>query len=509
MNGFEVALVGAGPGDPGLLTIRGRDLLKSADVVVYDRLVDAEVLGHVRPDAELIDVGKIPGDGGRRQAEINDLLVAQARAGRRVVRLKGGDPFVFGRGGEEAAWLAEHGIAFEIVPGVTSAIAAPAYAGIPLTHRDVASSFTVVTASESPDKPDSSIAWDKLAQGGGTLVVLMGWRNLAGVADTLIRHGRRPDTPAAVVQWGTEPFQRTVVGTLSDIDGRARDAGLSAPVVVIVGDVVSLRQTLRWFDDRPLFGKRVLVTRTRTQAGRLSRLLRERGAQAIELPTIDIRPLPDYGSLDRALGRLSDYAWVVFTSANAVEAVFARLAAMALDTRAFGKVRVAAIGPATVEALASRGLVADLMLDVFTSNAIVDAMRGRLSPGARVLLPRADIAPDSLREGLSVNGAKVDDVTAYRTVAPATTGDRLGSILAAGIEVATFTSSSTVRNLLSALNGKADRISGATIACIGPVTAGTAREMGLKVDIVADVHTVAGLVDALERHLAKESPTRE
>jgi uroporphyrinogen III methyltransferase/synthase len=300
-----------------------------------------------------------------------------------------------------------------------------------------------------------------------------------------------------------------VVGTLSDIDGRARDAGLSAPVVVIVGDVVSLRQTLRWFDDRPLFGKRVLVTRTRTQAGRLSRLLRERGAQAIELPTIDIRPLPDYGSLDRALGRLSDYAWVVFTSANAVEAVFARLAAMALDTRAFGKVRVAAIGPATVEALASRGLVADLMLDVFTSNAIVDAMRGRLSPGARVLLPRADIAPDSLREGLSVNGAKVDDVTAYRTVAPATTGDRLGSILAAGIEVATFTSSSTVRNLLSALNGKADRISGATIACIGPVTAGTAREMGLKVDIVADVHTVAGLVDALERHLAKESPTRE
>ena len=504
MSYVKVALVGAGPGDPGLLPIRGRDLLGCADLVVYDRLVDDDVLRHARPDAELIDVGKLPGEGGRRQTEINELLVAEARAGRRVVRLKGGDPFVFGRGGEEAAWLSEHGIPFQVVPGVTSAIAAPAYAGIPLTHRDVASSFTVVTASESPDKPDSSIAWDKLAQGAGTLVVLMGWRNLADVTDTLIRHGRHPDTPAAVVQRGREPYQRTVVGTLHDIDGKVRDAGLSAPVVVIVGEVVSLRRTLRWFDDRPLFGKRVLVTRTRSQAGKLTRLLRERGAQSIELPTIDVRPLQDYSSLDRTLGRLSDYTWVVFTSANAVDAVFARLAAMALDARAFGDVKIAAIGPATVDALSGQGLISDLAPDVFTSSAIVEALRDRLPPGARVLLPRADIAPDSLREGLSANGAEVDDVTAYRTVAPEATADRLDSILAAGIEVATFTSSSTVRNLLSAVNGKADRISGATIACIGPVTAGTAREMGLKVDIVADVHTVAGLVDALEQHLAKE-----
>jgi uroporphyrinogen III methyltransferase/synthase len=509
MTEGTVALVGAGPGDPGLLTIRGRDILESADVVVYDRLVGAEVLRLARPDADLIDVGKIPGEGGRRQAEINDLLVAEARAGRSVVRLKGGDPFVFGRGGEEAAWLREHGIAFEVVPGVTSAIAAPAYAGIPLTHRDVASSFTVVTASESPDKPDSSIAWDKLAQGGGTLVVLMGWRNLADVTDTLIRHGRPPDTPAAVVQWGTEPYQRTVAGTLSNIDSKARDAGLSAPAVVVVGNVVSLRSTLRWFDVRPLFGKRVLVTRTRSQAGKLARLLRERGAHAIELPTIEIRPLSDYGPLDRALGRLFDYAWVVFTSANAVDAVFARLAAMALDARAFVGIKVAAIGPATVDALAGQGLRADLVPDVFTSSAVADALRGRLPPGARVLLPRADIAPDSLREGLAANGAEVDDVTAYRTVAPETTAHRLESILTTGIDAATFTSSSTVRNLLRAVNGKADRISGATIACIGPVTAGTAREMGLKVDIVAEVHTVDGLVSALERHLAKESRTRE
>ena len=509
MSAANVALVGAGPGDPGLLTLRGRDLLESADVVVYDRLVDADVLRHAQPGAGLIDVGKLPGEGGRTQAEINDLLVSEARAGRRVVRLKGGDPFVFGRGGEEAAWLSEHGIAFEVVPGVTSAVAAPAYAGIPLTHRGAASSFTVVTASESPGKPDTSIAWDAVARVGGTLVILMGWRNLEEVTASLIRHGRAPDTPAAAIHWGTEPYQRTVVGALRDIAARSIDAGLSAPAVIVVGEVVSLRHALRWFDDRPLFGKRVLVTRTRSQASTLSGLLRERGAQAVELPTIEIRPPSDYGPLDEALDRLDTYDWVVFTSANAVDAVFARLGAMALDARAFGGVELAAIGPATVRALAGRGLSSDLVPDVFTSSAIVEALRDRAAPGARVLLPRTDIAPASLREGLRRNGSEVDDVAAYSTVAPEAIAPRLDSILSAGIEVAAFTSSSTVRNLLNAVNGSTDRISDSIIACIGPVTAATAGELGLRVDIVADVHTVPGLVDALERHLTKESPTRE
>lgn len=505
MSDVKVALVGAGPGDPGLITTRGLELLKSADVVIYDRLVNPEILRQSSPDAELIDVGKRPGNSGRSQAEINNLLVAIAGTGRLVVRLKGGDPFVFGRGGEEAAWLNEHGVAFEIVPGVTSAIAAPAYAGIPLTHRDVASSFTVVTASESPNKPDSFISWDKIAQEEGTVVVMMGWRNLANVSAALIKYGRHPDTPVAVVQWGTEPRQRTVVGTLHDIDGKTRNAGLSAPVVVIVGDVVSLRQTLRWFDDRPLFGQRVLVTRTESQVGNLSRMLRKRGAQPIELPTIDVRPLEDYGPLDRALGQLYTYDWVVFTSVNAVDAVFARLAANVLDTRAFGNAKVAAIGSATSKALSERGLIVDLTPEIFTSNAIVAALRDQLSPKSKLLLPRADIAPEPLIQSLSLNGAHVDHVTAYRTVAPKTTAKRLDSILTTGIEVATFTSSSTVRHLLDAIDGKIDRISDTTIACIGPVTAETAREMGLKVDIVADVHTVAGLVEALERHLAKET----
>ena len=509
MKAGTVFLVGAGPGDPRLITLKGLQCLESAEVVVYDRLVDKRLLSHAGSKAELIDVGKFPGKGGSRQEGINALLVAKAKEGKRVVRLKGGDPFVFGRGGEEAEALSAEGVTFEVVPGVTSATAAPAYAGIPVTHRGLASSFTVVTGSEAPDKDDFSLDWDQLARQAGTLVVLMGWENLASIAETLMRHGRPPDSPVALVQWGTEPHQQTIVGTLSDIVGKAADAGLAPPVVAVFGDVVDLRERLRWFDNRPLFGKRVLVTRTRAQAGALSERLAERGAQAIELPAIETQPLADYSALDGALRRLEANDWVIFTSVNAVQAVFDRLDAMGLDARAFHTAKVGAIGIATATSLREHGIVVDFAPDAFTSESVVDDLKSRGFEGGRVLLPQADIARETLSQGLSAMGATVEQVTVYRTVSPEDSGTRVEAILSEGIDVATFTSSSTVENLARLLDGKLDAISGVTIACIGPITAATAGELGLKVDIVAKEHTVAGLVNALEAHFTQEGSSHE
>ena len=504
MRPGKVSLVGAGPGDPGLVTVKGLRCIEAAEVVIYDRLVDPRLLAHAPSHAELIDAGKVPGEGGKRQAEINALMLTKAGEGKRVVRLKGGDPFVFGRGGEEAEVLHKAGVAFDVVPGITSATAAPAYAGIPLTHRGLASSFTVVTGSEAADGPGPAVAWDKLAEADGTLVVLMGWESLDSIAKTLVQFGRSPDTPIALVQWGTEPYQRTVVGTLSDIVGKAEQAGLAPPVVAVIGKVVLRRAEMRWFDNRPLFGKRVLVTRTRSQAGALSDLLSDRGAQPIELPTIEIRALDDYSDLDGALGRLTSFDWVIFTSANSVDAVFDRLGALRFDCRAFGSTRVAAIGSATAESLREHGIVADFVPETFVSDAIVGGLKDRELGGSRVLLPRADRAPQALSQDLSTIGAVVEEVTAYRTVPPEESGKLIVDVLSDGIEIATFTSSSTVTSLVRILDGSLDRLSQVTVACIGPVTAATARELGLRVDIVAREHTVAGLLDALEAHFAEE-----
>ncbi len=498
MSKGRVYLVGAGPGDPGLITLKGVRCLEAADAVVYDRLVDRRILGHASPGAELIDVGKFRG-GGSRQDDINALLVELAKSGKTVVRLKGGDPFVFGRGGEEAEALADSGIPFEVVPGVTSAIAAPAYAGIPVTHRGLASSVTFVTGSEVPDK-HSAVAWDRLAQQGGTLVILMGWENLAQIADALIEHGRPPDTPVALVRWGTEPVQQTVTGTLQDIVVKAERASLSPPVVAVVGEVVRLREKLRWFDNRPLFGKRVLVTRTRAQAGALSDMLAERGAQPIELPTIEIKPLADFSALDSALRSLESYGWVVFTSANAVEAVFNRLYALGQDARAFHCSKVAAIGPATAESLRSRGIAADFVPNSFVAEEIVEGFRSRGISSGRVLLPRADIARKSLRDGLSAIGLEVDEVAVYHTVAPDDLFERARAVVSEGIEIVAFTSSSTVKNLVDALDGDVSALAASTVACIGPITADTARELGIRVDIVAREHTIEGLVESLESY---------
>ena len=493
-------LVGAGPGDPGLITVKGLRCLEKAGLVVYDRLMDPSLLEAAPQSAQRVFVGKERGRQAMTQEEINDLLVQRATAGEVVVRLKGGDPFVFGRGGEEALALAQHGIPFEVVPGVTSAIAAPAYAGIPVTHRGIASSFTVIGGSEDPSKPEASVSWEALARTGGTLVVMMGWASLESILATLAQNGRSPTTPVALVQWGTWPEQKTVTGSLENIVSRGRDAGLEPPVVAVIGDVVDLRRQTSWFDGRPLFGKKVLITRSRTQASTLRSSLEELGAQAIELPTIEIAPLEDYSELDEALSGLARFHWVFFASANAVDAVFARLERQQLDSRALGSAKIGAIGPATAAALARRGLTADFIPTRPVSEVVVKELSGKDWAGVTILLPGADIGRDALALGLASHGARVERIAAYRTTTPKGVAKQAKAALEQGVDAATFTSSSTVRNLMQMLDGDRGSLESSTIACIGPATAATAREFGLRVDLVAENHDVQGLVDALVAH---------
>ncbi len=499
----RVYLVGAGPGDPGLLTVKGLRCLGRAEVVVYDRLLDPSLLQSAPASAERVFVGKERGRQALTQEEINQVLVDRALAGLEVVRFKGGDPFVFGRGGEEALALVQHGIPFEIVPGITSPVGVAAYAGIPITHRGIATTFTVISGSEDPSKPESTVSWEALARVGGTLVLLMGWAGLESILATLQRHGMAPDTPVALVHWGTWPRQVTVTGRLDNILARGREAGLEPPVTAIIGKVVELREQLRWFDRRPLFGKKVLITRSRTQASKLRDLLADLGAQPVELPTIETAPLEDYDELDAALARLGGFDWVFFASINAVEAVFARLERSTgqRDARAFGNVRIGAIGPATAAALKCRGLVADFVPARAVSEAVIDELSGRIWVNVQVLLPGADIGRDALALGLAGFGAKVERVATYRTVTPQDVGNLARETVDLGIDVVPFTSSSTVRNLLDALGGDGSGLQSSIIACIGPTTAATARELGLHVDLVAERHTVEGLVEALVQHL--------
>ena len=501
MSRGRVYLVGAGPGDPELLTLKGLRLIQSADVIAYDRLIDTRLLTHARPDAELIDVGKTP--GSRTQKDINSILVGYAQEGKRVVRLKGGDPFVFGRGGEEAEALNDAGVKFEIVPGVTSAIAAPAYAGIPLTHRDHASSFTVVTGSAATDGGPGGIDWSTLAAVPGTLVFLMAWRNLDDIASRLIDAGKPADTPSAVVSWGTQPWQRTVEGRLDSIAESARSAGLHSPATLVIGSVVDLRERLSWFETLPLFGRRVLVTRTRSQASTLSGRLAEMGAFPIEVPTIEVRLQPDSRELTNALASAAQFDWIAFTSANAIQAVMDGLARSGRDTRALHGVKVAAIGPASAAALAGFGIRADLVADTATSAGLASAMIESGITGSRVLLPRSDIAGSDLPDRLRSSGASVEEVVSYRTVVPESSGDLVRNALRDGVDAVTFTSPSTVKNLMKLLDNDATTLADVCIACIGPVTAATASRFGLNVDIVAQDHTVDGLVTVLAERLGR------
>lgn len=500
----KVYLVGAGPGDPGLITQKGIECLEKAEVVVYDNLLDKELLER-SPAAEKIYVGKKASQHSKTQDEINRLLADKAEEGKTVVRLKGGDPFVLGRGGEEAETLVKKGIRYEVVPGITSAVAVPAYAGIPVTHRGRASSFAVITGHEDPEKESSSIRWEKLATGTDTLVFLMGMNNLPAIVGKLVENGRAEDTPAAVIKDGTGPAQVTVVGTLADIVGRVEEQEISAPAVIVVGDVVSLQEKLAWFDKRPLFNKRVLVTRSRQQASALSRLLAERGARPIELPAIEVQPLTDNTELDEAIGDMSRYQWVLFTSVNGVEAFFRRLDGRKMDSRALGGEKVGAIGPATAKSLERRGIKPDFVPDTFTGEGIIEGLQSRDIHGQCFLLPRADIADKELITGLQKLGAEVKEVAAYRTVPATDSAARARERLMAGeIDVITFTSSSTVKNLVAAFPGGLPETNNYKIACIGPKTAATAAAAGLKTDILAKEQTIPGLVTAIEAYFGEE-----
>lgn len=505
MKTGKVYLVGAGPGDPGLITQKGLDCLKHADVVVYDHLLDESLLDYTDAGSEKIYVGKSAAFHAMEQSEINHLLVRKAREGKTVVRLKGGDPFVLGRGGEEAEEMVKAGIPFEVVPGVTSAIAVPAYAGIPVTHRSLASSFAVITGHEDPTKSINSINWEKIGTGIDTLIFLMGMKNLSDIVAKLIENGRPPATPVAVIMNGTRPEQITVTGKLSDIVKNVKKHRLGPPSVIVVGKVAGLRAKLRWFDNRLLSGKRVLVTRARSQASALSRLLAEKGANPIELPAIDIQPLNNTEELDSAIRKMKNFDWVIFTSVNGVEAFFQRMLALKLDSRSFSGLKIGAIGPATADALQAHGLTADYLPAVFTGAGLVKELRRHKIAGKRFLLPRADIADSEVCDGIKGLGGIVYEVAAYHTTANHKAVNKAVKLIKEGmIDIITFTSSSTVTNLLRAL-GRYKLPPHIIIACIGPKTGETAIKAGLKVSIVAEEQTIPGLVTAIEKYLDKEA----
>ena len=493
-----VVLLGAGPGDPDLITAAGLKWLSRADVIVYDRLVPQALLSLAPASAERLYVGKTPGAKSISQQQINDLLVARARAGKLVVRLKGGDPLIFGRGGEEAEALAAAGAAFRIVPGITAGVAAAAAAGIPLTDRRAASTVAFVTAREDPGKGRSAINWQGLA-GIDTLVVYMGVAALPAVAERLIAAGRSPTTPAAAVEQAATARQRTVVATLGTIAERAQAAGLAPPAVVIVGQVVRMRDQLAWLERLPLFGQTVILTRPQQQAADLAGRLGELGAEAIEAPVIEIRPPESLAALDEALGRLGEFDWLVLTSPNGAAAVLDRLAALELDARALAGVRIAAVGAATADALRKRSIRPDLLPQAFTTEALGRALAaGGAIKGRRVLLARSEIATDALAAALQQAGAVVEAVVAYRTVRPEVLpAEAVEALRDRRVDWLTFTSASTVENFLALLAPHAVDLSQAKLAAIGPVTAKALRSRGLTATVVAEPHTVDGLVAAI------------
>ena len=503
INNGTVYLVGAGPGDLGLVTLRAKECIENADVIVYDHLANPDLIGWARDNAEIIYAGKQPGEG-QTQREINALLIDRAREGKVVVRLKGGDPFVFGRGAEEALEIANSGIPFEIVPGVTSAIAGPAYAGIPLTHRAHNSHVTFFTGHEDPQKMESSIDYAALAKLGGAQVMLMGMERLGAVTSEMLKHGVRGDLPVALVRWATTGQQETLTGTVSDIAQKALAKGFKAPAVAVFGSVVSLRDKLNWYEKRPLFGKRIVVTRTRKQASVLSNKLRGLGAHVIELPTIRVEAPSNLREFAELVQDAHAYEWIVFTSVNGVEAFFDIFFKLYDDTREIGGVRIAAIGPATAQRIKDFHLHIDLQPEEFVAEAVIREFKKQGSmENVRILLVRAEKARDVLPKELSVAGAIVDEAFAYRTM-PETrdTSDARRQLAEHGADLITFTSSSTVENFL-ALGLPWPK--GMRIASIGPITSKTVRDQGLNVDVEARRHDIDGLVQAIRELFAQKS----
>lgn len=495
----KVYLVGAGPGDPGLITVKGLECVRRADVIIYDRLIHPDILGQAHPQAELIYVGKDSSTHTVKQEEINLLLANKAKEGKTTVRLKGGDPFVFGRGGEEAEFLTREGLEVEIVPGVTSAVAVPAYAGIPVTHRGFCSSFGIITGHEDPQKPGSSIKWDKISTGLDTLVFLMGVTNLPTIVKELIKNGRAPSTPVAMIRWGTRSSQETLVGTLEDIVDKVKKTDFKPPAVTVVGEVVNLREKLRWFDSLPLFGKKILATRNRDQAGRLDMLLQQWGAKAVEFPAVKILPLTDFKEMDAQLNHARNYDWMLFTSHHGVQAVMDRLQQLKKDIRWLRGPKIGAIDPQTAEALHRLRLNVDFLTSKAGSEDIIQDFPENLR-GKHILFFHADGFQEPLAGRLVQAGARVNCVRAYRTeVDSCETEQILNSLFNGRIDAVTFTSSNAVRNFVELVgkSGVASMPCGIAVACIGPVTAQTAAEHGLKPDILADQPTLESMVAAM------------
>lgn len=518
MNKGKVYLVGSGPGDPKLITVRGLQYLKESDAVVYDRLASPRLLQHARPDAELVYVGKRPDRHTMKQEEINRLLVELALQGKTVTRLKGGDPTIFGRVGEEAELLVEHGIEFEIVPGITSAIAVPAYAGIPVTHRDLASSLSIITGHESPDKLDRTIHWDKVTNATGTLIFLMGVAKIGYIAEQLIKHGKPPQTPVALIRWGTRVEQRTVTGTLETIEEVVRSADFKPPAVIVVGEVVLQREKLQWYERKPLFGMRVLVTRARAQASELSERIEELGGEPCEFPVIETREPSEPGAAAELRARLEEaetYRWLLFTSVNGVDYFFRWLKRFAIDVRRFHGARIAAVGPKTAAALAERGLIAEELPERYDAEGLLEKLAGRIAPGERALLPRGNLAREALPRELRARGLETVELDVYETVIPERTDElALEWLLAKQIHMITFTSSSTVTNLLEALRRKgftdpAGLLEGIPLASIGPITSKTMADAGLQAAAEAEEATLDGLLAALIRFNAERFESRK
>ena len=504
MTEGKVFLVGAGPGDTGLITVRGRQLIDSADAVVYDALANSALLPPGARETgrpELYYVGKRGGaKESATQEEVNLLLVKLAREGKRVVRLKGGDPFVFGRGSEEAQALHDSSVPFEVVPGVTAGIAAPAYAGIPVTHRGLATSVTFVTGHEDPAKATTQTNWSALAKAGGTIVLYMGVKTLAGISETLINSGMPGEIPAAAIQWGTHPRQRTIVATLDTIAARAEDEDLSAPVIIVIGWSVVLRDELNWFEQRPLFGKRIVVTRAAQQAPALSEKLRELGADVIEMPATQIVRL-DLAPLRGAIDGISDYDWLIFTSQNAVAVFWEQLLGRGRDARALAGLRIAAVGPATAGALLEHGITVDVIPQRFVAESLLEMMRARSDvAGKKVFYVTAEGARDVLPNGLREIGADVTIIEVYRSIPDGEGAEKLARAIEAGrVDLATFTSTSAVRGYIDAVGE--DLALRVPAASIGPQTSDALREAGIEVKAEARESTIDGLVAAVMRAL--------
>jgi uroporphyrinogen III methyltransferase/synthase len=500
-----VYLVGAGPGNPALITLRGVECLQRAQVVVYDYLANEQLLDHAHPYAERIYAGKIGGRHNQDQDEINRLLVEKGLSGKIVVRLKGGDPFVFGRGGEECEALAEAGVPFEVVPGVTAAVGAAAYAGIPLTHRDFTASVTFVTGQEGKGKNETNIDWDRISLGNGTVVLYMGISSLRRNMQQMIEHGRSPHTPVALIRWATTVDQQVLSGSVADIADKAEDAGFKPPAVTIVGDVVRLRDKLRWFDNRPLSGRRIIVTRAADQAGEFSTMLEDLGATTMECPTIRLVDPVSWDNLDDSIRSLDQFDWVVLTSFNAVRFFFQRLHALGFDSRALGGCRVCAIGPKTAEAIRQYGIHPDLIPLDYKAESLISEFAKLVLVGKQVLFPRADRARDIIPDKLAQMGAHVTAPIAYRNILP----DRLcpEALLALekrSVDCITFSSSSTVLNMAELLGADllADMLQGVAVASIGPITSRSCRDLGLKVDIEPSQFTLPALATAIKNHFS-------